>query len=169
MKTQTRILALAIAFSLPLAACVTPQSKAASVAEQARIAQAADEAARAEIAAVLESYSNEIMAKNLPGMEAYVLADDMDFTIFEGKGANLGWADYRDNHLEPEFANDDLVFNAYRYFDVSSQVSGGLATATFSIEVDYVYKGEAVSQTRRGTAVLNKVGDDWKIAHLHTS
>lgn len=165
MQAKSRTFALALALSLPLAGCATFDSSGS----QTGVVEANQSAARQAIASVLTNYSTEIMAKNLPGMEAYVLPDAMDFTIFEGKGANLGWADYRDNHLAPEFDNDDLVFNTYSYSDFSTNVSGDLATSTFSINVDYVYKGEATTQTRRGTSVLKEIGDAWKIAHLHTS
>lgn len=102
-------------------------------------------------------------------MEAFVLPNGTDFTIFEGKGTNIGWADYRDHHLAPEFANKDLVFTRYEYKDYKTNISGDLATATFTIDMAYTYKGEDKSFTRHGTAILRNINGTWKIAHLHTS
>jgi len=121
------------------------------------------------IESVLKSYSAQINSKDVAAMEKYVLADGTDFTIFEGKGTNIGWADYRDHHLAPEFANEDLVFTRYEYKDYKTNVSGDLATATFTIDMAYTYKGEDKTFTRHGTAILKKENGTWKIAHLHTS
>ena len=121
------------------------------------------------IETVLKSYSDQINSKNVDAMEAFVLPSGTDFTIFEGKGTNIGWADYRDHHLAPEFANEDLVFTKYEYNNYKTNVSGNLATATFTIDMAYTYKGENKVFTRHGTAILKKVDDTWKIAHLHTS
>lgn len=121
------------------------------------------------IEAVLNNYSQQINAKNLASMESYVLASGTDFTIFEGKGTNIGWADYRDNHLAPEFGNEDLVFTKYEFTDYRTNVSGDLATATFSINMAYTYKNEDKAFIKHGTAILKKTNGAWKIAHLHTS
>ncbi|PCI53089.1 MAG: hypothetical protein COB36_13380 [Alphaproteobacteria bacterium] len=121
------------------------------------------------IESVLSSYSGLINSKDVAAMEAFVLPNGTDFTIFEGKGTNIGWADYRDHHLAPEFANEDLVFTKYDYKDYKTNVSGDLATASFSIDMAYTYKGEDKTFTRHGTAILKKVNGAWKIAHLHTS
>ncbi len=121
------------------------------------------------VEAVLNGYSAQINSKNVAAMENYVLAGGTEFTIFEGKGKNIGWADYRDNHLAPEFDNKDLVFEKYQYKNFKTSVSADLATVTFAIDMAYTYKGERKEVTRNGTAILKKVGGEWKIAHLHTS
>ena len=121
------------------------------------------------IETVLKSYSAQINSKDVAAMEAFVLPNGTDFTIFEGKGTNVGWTDYRDHHLAPEFANEDLVFTKYEYTDYKINVSGDLATATFTIDMAYTYKGEDKTFIRHGTAILKKENGAWKIAHLHTS
>ncbi len=180
MKTLTKTMMMAAVFALPLAACSdgqAPQSPDEAVVEkpvnleiQTQAAKETDiAAARQAVQATLESYARLIDTKDVAGMEAFVLPDGLDFTIFEGKGKNIGWADYRDNHLAPEFDNPDLVFTKYEYSNFNTNVSGDLATATFLIDMAYTYKGKDSAVTRNGTAILKNVDGNWKIAHLHTS
>ncbi|VAV93313.1 hypothetical protein MNBD_ALPHA06-1573, partial [hydrothermal vent metagenome] len=61
----------------------------------------------------LQGYSAGINAKNVAQMEKYLAVEGTELTMFEGSGMNVGWADYRDHHLVPEFANPDLVFHKY--------------------------------------------------------
>lgn len=118
---------------------------------------------------VLMAYSRAVSDKDVAAMERNVAAEGADFTVFEGSGANTGWASYRDHHLAPEFANSDLVFHTYAYENIKTVVSGDLAFSTFSIKMVYTYKGEDKSKTGRGTAMLKRFGKTWKIVHLHTS
>ena len=118
---------------------------------------------------VLQAYANAIEAEDVASMGKAVASEGTDFTIFEGSGANMGWADYRDHHLAPEFANPDLKFHTYQYQDIITQSEGDLAFSTFSIKMEYTYKGEDKSRTGRGTAILKRQDGAWKIIHLHTS
>jgi len=182
MKTLTKTMIIGAAFTLTLAACSgaqDPQSADDTMVEAAtetvnlEVVQAAEAvdvvAAGQAVQATLESYAKLIDAKDVAAMEALVLPDELDFTIFEGKGKNIGWADYRDNHLAPEFDNPDLVFTKYEYSNFKTNVSGDLATATFLIDMAYTYKGKDSAVTRNGTAILKNVDGSWKVAHLHTS
>ncbi|MDQ7019772.1 MAG: nuclear transport factor 2 family protein [Robiginitomaculum sp.] len=118
---------------------------------------------------VLRSYGKAIADKNLVEMGKYVAANGNDFTIFEGSGANTGWADYRDHHLAPEFANPDLTFHRYEYTNIKTHSEGNMAFSTFSIEMAYTYKGENKKRTGRGTAIFERRNGKWKIIHLQTS
>ncbi|PHS21918.1 MAG: hypothetical protein COA85_12250 [Robiginitomaculum sp.] len=118
---------------------------------------------------VLRGYGEAIANKNLVEMGKYVAAGGDEFTIFEGSGANTGWEDYRDHHLAPEFANLDLTFHRYEYKNIKTHSEGNMAFSTFSIEMDYTYKGENKKRTRRGTAIFERQNGKWKIIHLQTS
>ena len=118
---------------------------------------------------VLLAYAQAINAKDVAAMGRLVAVRGKDFTVFEGSGANTGWADYRDHHLVPEFANPDLVFHTYAFENIKTRRDGDLAFSTFSIKMVYTYKGEKKSRTGRGTAILTRDADAWKIVHLHTS
>ena len=182
MKKLAKTIIISTVFSLSLAACSEVQAPQNTDNAQVEVTtetvdleavQAAKEAdmaaARQAVQATLESYAKLIDAKDVAAMEALVLPDGLDFTIFEGKGKNIGWADYRDNHLAPEFDNPDLVFTQYEYSNFNTNVSGDLATATFLINMAYIYKGKDSAVTRNGTAILKNLDGSWKIAHLHTS
>jgi len=172
MKNTTKTIMLAIALGLPLAACSNASEHmddSRTQNEPMRPVQSNMAMEKQNVETVLLSYVKQITAKDLSAMEPYVLTKGQEFTIFEGKGTNIGWADYRDNHLAPELANEDLVFTKYDYINLKTSVSGDLATATFSIDAAYSYKGKDADHIGRGTAILKKINGAWKIAHLHTS
>ncbi len=121
------------------------------------------------VAKTLQTYASALQANDLEAVETQVASNGTEFTIFEGKGANIGWADYRDHHLAPELSNPDLNFTQYEFTDISDTVSGDWASATFVVKMAYTYKGEDKTSTRRGTAILKQVDGKWLITHLHTS
>ncbi len=174
MKNISKKLALPLALGLLVASCSAQQSgdqindgsSRESLTQKVSVNLSQE---KQNVEALLTNYSSLINAKDLAAMEAFVLLDGTDFTIFEGKGNNIGWTDYRDNHLAPEFANQDLVFTKYEFKDYRTNVSGDLASATFAIDMAYNYKGKNSSMTRNGTAILKNINGVWKIAHLHTS
>jgi ketosteroid isomerase-like protein len=168
MKNVTKTFIVAMVFTLPLAACSQPQSTE-PVDGGVKTIIDNTEAMSKDVVSTLNSYAQLINAKDVAAMGGFVLPDGEDFTIFEGKGKNVGWADYRDHHLAPEFDNADLVFTKYEYSNYKTNVSGALATATFTINMAYTYKGNDSEVTRNGTAILKNVNGGWKISHLHTS
>lgn len=74
----------------------------------------------------LRNYAAEIKSKDMAEIEKYVVTSE-DFTIFEGGHINLGWLDYRTNHLGPELKSS-LEFQ-YNYEDIKAQVMGDMAYA----------------------------------------
>jgi len=172
MNTIKIISALALVLAMPLSACSNGTEHMADSDqhnEDADVKPVNMSTERQNVEQILTNYSKQITAKNLGAMEPFVFTEGNQFTIFEGKGTNTGWADYRDNHLAPELANEDLVFTKYDFINFNTNVSGDVAAITFSIDAAYEYKGEGSAHMGRGTAILRKVGGDWKIAHLHTS
>jgi len=187
MKNITKTLIVAAAFTLPLAACSQAQNSDHMDGDKAQVMKSTEHmddghnhdgdakamtsnmsAEAKNVEATLQNYSKQITAKDLKAMAAYVLTDGIDFTIFEGKGSNIGWADYRDNHLAPELANEDLVFTKYDFINFKTFVDGNVAAVTFSIDAAYTYKDKEASHMGQGTAILKKVDGKWKIAHMQT-
>lgn len=123
----------------------------------------------ADISAVLESYSTALADEDVSAAEPWVLADADAFTIFEGSGEDIGWANYRDHHLAPEFASEDVSFQVYDWSGYSVQVDHDLAVATFDIRMEYTVRGEERTRDGHGTAVLTRTEAGWRIRHLHTS
>ncbi|MFY0639383.1 nuclear transport factor 2 family protein [Maricaulis maris] len=127
----------------------------------------ADDAA--DITAVLESYSGALSAENVQEAERWVLPDGSDFTIFEGSGSDIGWAEYRDHHLAPEFAAEHVTFHVYDWSGYTVNADRNLAFATFDIRMEYEVRGEARERDAHGTAILVRTDTGWRIKHLHTS
>ena len=175
MKKLSKTIVISISTSVLVVSCSAPQSSdhmesdKNNVQQQMQTKMVDPLVAKRAVESILDSYAGQVTAMDVTAMEEYVLTEGLDFTIFEGKGTNIGWTDYRDHHLAPEFANEDLVFTKYEYRDYKTSVSGSLATATFTIDMAYTYKGDDIVMTKHGTAILKKVGENWKIAHLHTS
>tara|TARA_R110002073_G_scaffold32830_4_gene99270 strand:- start:13089 stop:13541 length:453 start_codon:yes stop_codon:yes gene_type:complete len=123
----------------------------------------------ADVSAVLESYSTALAAEDASAAEPWVLADGDDFTIFEGAGEDIGWASYRDHHLAPEFASEDVNFQVYDWSGYSVRVDRDMAVATFDIRMEYTVRGEDRTRDGHGTAILSRTAAGWRIRHLHTS
>ncbi|ABI64494.1 MULTISPECIES: nuclear transport factor 2 family protein [Maricaulis] len=122
-----------------------------------------------DIMEVLEGYSGGLAQENVAIAENYVLQAGTEFTIFEGSGQDVGWANYRDHHLAPEFAAEHVTFHVYDWSNYTIEVDETLAFATFDIRMEYEVRGEARERDAHGTALLVRSDDGWKIRHLHTS
>ena len=92
---------------------------------------------------------------------------DLDVLIIEGAGVDKGWQRYRDHHLAPELkAAKGLT---YRYDNVRVEVAGDLAWSTFDYSLHAVIKGKPLDVAGKGTLILRRGADGWKIVHSHTS
>jgi len=120
----------------------------------------------AAVRAVITAVAALSEAKDLAGLDT-LYAPDPWVRIIEGAGVNNGWTDYRDHHLKPELAEFENF--RYRYFDIEPQVRGMVAWAAFRYELAVDSPRGHVEVEGRGTAILEKRGGRWLIAHLHTS
>ena len=57
----------------------------------------------------------------------------------------------------------------YRYSSVAVSVVGEVAWASFDYRLDGVTKGKPLAIAGKGTLVLRKTGDAWRIVHSNTS
>ncbi len=126
------------------------------------------EADAAAVTAVLQAYSDAINAEDIDAMAAQVVADER-FSVIEGSGTNVGWADYRDHHIGPEFASERIDFHVYGYHDIDVRVGHMFSYATFTYAFEATLDGEPYNKEGRGTAVLMRTQDGWRIRHLQTS
>lgn len=123
-----------------------------------------DEAAIREI---LAGWTRGWVEKDPEAMAGLVVATD-EFTLIEGGHINLGWADFRDNHLLPEL--DVIVEMDYRFEDARVTVTGDTAYALFRYHLAGATKEQKFEpRSGRGTAVLVRTADGWKIRHIQTS
>ena len=103
---------------------------------------------------------------DMAAMEKLWLNDD-SVTVFESGHANYGWVDYRDHHLGPEMK--EMKNTKYTLSDVKVKISGNTAWATFKYAISADIGTRHVNGAGLGTAVLEKHGADWRIAHWHSS
>ena len=129
-------------------------------------AAAADDG-EAEVRAFVTRLDAAISSKDLDKIAVFY---DKDVTIYEGDGVNVGWADYRDNHLGPELKElQDLRFE---HVGARVRLLGDGRAAVVSAE--YVLKARTSEREVSGkgldTLVLAK-GDNgaWTIRHEHMS
>lgn len=123
---------------------------------------------RSAAEAVLRDYSDAINEESIEGMEALVTADER-FSVIEGRGIDVGWTNYRDHHLGPEFASERIDFHSYAYDDIEVRVGHMFAYATFTYAFEATLDGEPYNKDGRGTAVLQRTPDGWRIRHIQTS
>ena len=119
-----------------------------------------------EIRSLIERVATLMQTGNLEALDE-IYPSERGVHIIEGAGVNHGWEDYRDNHLKPEleaFENFE-----YRYFAIEPQVKGDLAYAAFRYELSAYINANHIDREGRGTIILEKMGDQWKIVHSHTS
>ncbi len=120
----------------------------------------------ADVREVLTNYHNALTTSDIQKIETYVIADDR-FAMMEGKHTNWGWEDYRDNHLKPEL--DGLSKVDFRLEFKGLHVSGNMAYCSFIYHISP--KGDPSKDygSGRGTVVLVRDNNVWKIQHFHTS
>lgn len=88
--------------------------------------------------------------------------------VLEGTGKNVGWADYRDNHIGPEMKE----WESLSYTDVvvvDAQARGESAWAVTQATVTIVSGGKPMTLDVAETFVLEKEDGAWRIRHLHWS
>jgi ketosteroid isomerase-like protein len=90
-----------------------------------------------------------------------------ELTVIEGAGIDRGWTRYRDDHIGPELA--EFRNFCYRPADIETHVSGDLAWAIFRYSLKADYRGRALDQFGRGTAILERRGEGWVVRHTQTS
>jgi ketosteroid isomerase-like protein len=96
---------------------------------------------------------------------AALLAEDA--LIFEEGGAERSKAEYAAHHLPADAAFSKVVHsNIVRRSGGSSGALGWIATEG---RMSGTYKGESVDRVTTETMLLRRVGQGWKIVHIHWS
>jgi ketosteroid isomerase-like protein len=88
-------------------------------------------------------------------------------TIVEGAGLDRSWGNYRDHHLAPELK----AFADFRYrpSEIEVMVDGPLAWVMFRYTLSATMGERRIDNVGRGTMILERTGDRWRIRHSHTS
>ena len=86
----------------------------------------------------------------------------------EGMQRNVGWADYRDNHIGPEM-REWSEFKVLESRVTDSVVGGDLAYLVVESKYRITSLGKAVAVAAAETLVLKLSAGRWRIRHLHYS
>lgn len=120
-----------------------------------------------EIKAVTDVLTQEAAAVEKGDLAALDKIWAEDVIVFEGGGANYGWADYRDKHLAPELK--EFKNAKYAFSDLKVKVAGKTAWATFKYTLTADTATRKVESSGVGTAILEKRDGKWRIVHWHSS
>jgi ketosteroid isomerase-like protein len=118
-----------------------------------------------DVRAVLEEYRAAMEARSVDRLSKVV---DPALVVVENTGINVGWADYRDNHIGPELKE----MRSFKYLGprvVDASVSGDTAHAVVEARVEIAEEREVVMLACVETFVLRKTKQGWKIRSLHWS
>lgn len=119
-----------------------------------------------EIRALLERVATLMQAGDLESLND-IYSDGPGVHIIEGAGVNHGWVDYRDHHLTPEL--EAFKNFKYRFFAIEPQIRGNLAYTALRYELSADLASGHIEREGRGTFILEKTNDEWRIVHTHTS
>ena len=128
-------------------------------------AAAAGPAVPSGITAVLRDYRAAMEARSLEKLAAVF---DTDLFLFEGTHKNVGWADYRDNHIGPEM-KEWSEFKVVEARVADAVVGDQLAYVATESMYRIVSEGKTVDIAAAESFVLVRHGAAWKIRHLHYS
>lgn len=152
--------------TLRAAAAVAALSVSGALAHQThRHAEAAPPKLPMEVAEVLARYRAAFEARSTDRLSEVV---DPALLVLEGTTKNVGWADYRDNHIGPEMKG----WESLSYSDVAivdSEVAGDAAWAVVQETVTMVSGGKTAVVDAAETFVLRRRDGVWKIRHIHWS
>lgn len=114
---------------------------------------------------VLAEYRAAMEAKSIEKLAAVM---DPNLLILEGVHTNVGWADYRDNHIGPEM-RDWKEFKVADPKVLEVVIAGDMAYAVEQAVITIAMAEKTVVIDAAETFVLRKGPEGWKIKHLHYS
>lgn len=152
---RTAILAILAAGAAPLAAHDGPHGPATVIALPA--------AARGA-AATVDAFHAALRRGDTRSALTFLAADAL---IFETGGVERSKAEYASHHLAADAAFSKAVPS--RLTRRSGGASGALAWIASEGRTTGTFKGKALDRVTAETMLLRRVGNAWKIAHIHWS
>lgn len=119
----------------------------------------------AEVLMTLAKYRAAMEARSIERLEAVM---DPDLLVLEGIHKNVGWNDYRDNHIGPEMKE----WTEFRVIDpkvLEVSVQGDWAYVVQESTVRITMAEKAVTMASAETFVMRKGASGWRIRHVHLS
>jgi len=120
-----------------------------------------------KIKKALTAYGEAVSRGDVEKMGSFLTGKS--FSVVEGKHANWGWQDYRDNHLIPEFSSEKFKLLEYNISNIRVREGHMLSYAIFDFELVYALEGKKKSKKGMGTAIVENRKGGWFIRHIHTS
>jgi ketosteroid isomerase-like protein len=117
------------------------------------------------VASVLREYRAAMEARSIERLAAVF---DPDLFLFEGTHQNVGWADYRDNHIGPEMKE----WSEFKVLDTrvaDAVITADIACISILSTYRIVVAGKPVRLAAAESFVLVRREGGWKIRHLHSS
>ena len=166
MKARVgRMLLIGLAWSVHAAVWAHgPQRHKEPALEQPK-AQAAAPGPEADVLKIIADYRAAMEARSIERLEGAV---DPDLLVLEGVHKNVGWADYRDNHIGPEMRE----WKSFRVKDpkiLEIAVVDAMAYVVQEATFEIAMADKNVILAGAETFVLKKGPAGWRIAHLHFS
>jgi ketosteroid isomerase-like protein len=155
VKISVAILAASIAFGAPLLA----HEPTATAAQPASLSASARGPA-----AVVDAF-HAALRRGDTRSAATLLAEDA--LIFESGGAERSKAEYAGHHLAADAAFTQAVPSTVTRR--AGKAIGALAWIATEGRLTGTYKGKAIDEVTTETMVLRRVGQSWKITHIHWS
>ena len=119
----------------------------------------------AKVVKALAAYRAAFEARSIEKLAETV---DPDLLVLEGTTQNVGWPDYRDNHIGPEMKEwESLAYSEFKVVDC--EVAGDLAWAATTAAVTIVTAGKPMTLDVAESFVLRRKDGAWRIRHLHWS
>jgi len=118
----------------------------------------------AGVKSVIQQFQQALERRDVAAIEAFV---SPDVVVLENGHRNQGWADFRDNHLIPEF-KEPAAPSKWEFLKVvtSSEMAWGYTKQT----IDVTGKdGKHAAYLVWSAYVLQKIGPTWKVVLLHWS
>lgn len=119
----------------------------------------------ADVLKVIADYRAAMEARSIERLEGVV---DHDLLVLEGVHKNVGWADYRDNHIGPEM-REWKSFQAKNPKVLEVSVEGSMAYVVEEATFEIAMADKNVVLMGAETFVLKKGPAGWRIRHLHFS
>jgi ketosteroid isomerase-like protein len=132
----------------------------------AQAAPSKDAAQQEALRQTVAAYNQAMRQRSVEDLAAVV---DDDLIVLEGVHKNVGWPDYRDNHIGPEMAEWTQLRSSTPIVSVAA-ASGDLAYVVQESTLTIVTaKGETTLATAETFVLRRRPGAPWRIVHVHFS
>lgn len=120
---------------------------------------------RAVLLDAVDKYYSAFEAKSLTSLGVVV---HPDIIVLEGTYKNIGWSDYRDNHIGSEMKE----WKSFRAKDrklVKAEVTKEMGYVIMELSYEIVFEKRTITMQAVDTFVLVPVQNQWRVKHIHSS